>query len=129
MQLFDVIGKFEFDTLFNELCDIVPEIGRKRSEIKDVYDFLLSQTPVTSKKTIVYQLIEDDDSFDCFVGAEDRCFEGNWNVLLGKEVVIDEGVEISMLEIAINSLLCIMLIGYAPKRFLEFQEDLRTMLN
>lgn len=128
MQLIDVISKFEFNTLFNELCDIVPEIGRKRSEIKDVYDFLLSQTPVASKKTIVYQLIEDDESFDCFVGAEDKCFEGNWNVLLGKEVIVDNDVEISLLEIATNSILCIMLIGYAPKRFLDFQASLRDML-
>lgn len=112
-----------------ELCELVPEISRKRAQLQDVYDFLLAQQPVTSKKKILYHLIEDDESFDCFVGADDKCFEANWNVIIGKEVEISDDVDISMLEIVVNAFLCIMLIGFTPKRFAEFQSELRELMH
>ena len=124
-MLIDILKKYDFNTIFTELSDIFPEINRKRPLIKDAYDFLLSQTPVSSKKRIIYKLIEDDESFDCFVGAEDHQFEANWNVIIGKEVVREDNIEISDLEIATNSFLCILLIGFAPKRFKELQDELR----
>lgn len=128
MQVAEILKKYDFETLFTELCDLIPDLSAKRQEISDVYDFLMQQIPVASKKKVTYTLIEDDESFDCFVGAEDKCFEANWNVILGKEVCRAEDIEISDFEIAVNTLLCIMLIGFAPKRFLEFQQELIQMM-
>ena len=93
MILKDIITKYSFDIIFAELSEMIPELNRKRSSMKDAYDFLLSQSPVSSKKRIVYQLIDAMDSDDCYVGAEDRCFEAQWNVIIGKEVIVDDDVE------------------------------------
>lgn len=128
MILKDIITKYTFDIIFAELSEMIPELNRKRSSMKDAYDFLLSQSPVSSKKRIVYQLIDAMDSDDCYVGAEDRCFEAQWNVIIGKEVIVDDDVEISPLEIACNSFLCILLIGFPPRRFAELHEELLQMV-
>lgn len=129
MILKDILDRYSFDSIFAELSDMMPVLGRKRADIQQAYDFLMSQQPVTSKKKIVYQLIDAQDSDDCFVGAEDRCFEAQWNVILGKEVIVDDDVEIAPFEIAVNAFFCILLIGFAPKRFLALRDELVEMLN
>lgn len=129
MILKQIFEKYSFEAIFAELCEMMPVIGRKRADIQQAYDFLMSQSPVASKKRIVYQLIDAQDSDDCFVGAEDRCFEAQWNVILGKEVTVDDDVEISDFEIAVNSFLCILLIGFAPKRFIQLRDELIDMLS
>ena len=104
------------------------EISRKRPAIKEAYDFLISLAPVASKKRIVYQLLEDEETDDCFAGAADTCFQAQWNVIIGKEVVRDD-VEISDLEIATNAFLCILLLGYPPRRFAGLHDELLEMLS
>ena len=110
MILHEILSKYSFDTIFGELVDMMPDLNRKRHEMNEAYDFLLTQQPVASKKRITYQLIDAQDSDDCFVGAEDRCFEAQWNVITGKEVVVDNDIEITEMEIAVNSFFCILLI-------------------
>lgn len=129
MTLKEILERYSFDTIFAELSEMMPVLGRKRADIQQAYDFLMSQAPVASKKKIVYQLIDAQDSDDCFVGAEDRCFEAQWNVILGKEVVIDDDVEISPLEIAVNGFFCILLIGFSPRRFVELRDELLEILS
>lgn len=107
---------------------MIPVMNRKRPEIQEAYDFLMSQQPVASKKRITYQLIDAQDSDDCFVGAEDRCFEAQWNVILGKEVVVDDDVEMEPFEIAVNCFFCILLIGFVPRRFAELRDELQRMM-
>lgn len=128
MTLKQILDKYTFGEIFAELSDMMPMLNRKRPEIQEAYDFLMSQNPVASKKRIVYQLIDAQDSDDCFVGAEDRCFEAQWNVILGKEVVIDDDAEISSFEIACNAFFCILLIGFTPRRFAQLREELLGML-
>lgn len=125
----EILEKYSFDVIFAELSEMMPDIRRKRADIQQAYDFLIAQTPVASKKKVVYQLIDAQDSDDCFVGAEDRCFEAQWNVILGKEVIVDDDVEISTLEMAVNCFFCIMLIGYTPRRFVELREELLQILS
>lgn len=125
----EIIEKYSFDIIFAELSEMMPVLGRKRAEIQQAYDFLLSQQPVASKKKVIYQLIDAQDSDDCFVGAEDRCFEAQWNVILGKEIVVDDDVEISDLEMAVNCFFCILLIGFTPRRFVELREELLLLLS
>lgn len=125
----EIIEKYSFDIIFAELSEMMPVLGRKRAEIQQAYDFLLSQQPVASKKKVIYQLIDAQDSDDCFAGAEDRCFEAQWNVILGKEIVVDDDVEISDLEMAVNCFFCILLIGFTPRRFVELREELLLLLS
>lgn len=128
MILHEILSKYSFDTIFGELVDMMPDLNRKRHEMNEAYDFLLTQQPVASKKRITYQLIDAQDSDDCFVGAEDRCFEAQWNVITGKEVVLDNDIEITEMEIAVNSFFCILLIGFYPRRFETLHNDLVEMM-
>ena len=128
MILHEILSKYSFDTIFGELVDMMPDLNRKRHEMNEAYDFLLTQQPVASKKRITYQLIDAQDSGDCFVGAEDRCFEAQWNVITGKEVVVDNDIEITEMEIAANSFFCILLIGFYPRRFASLHNDLVEMM-
>lgn len=125
----EVLERYSFDTIFAELSEMMPDLRRKRADIQQAYDFLLSQAAVASKKKVTYQLIDAQDSDDCFVGAEDRCFEAQWNVILGKEIVIDDDVEISEFEIAVNCFFCIILIGFTPKRFAALRDELLKILS
>lgn len=129
MNVKEIIEQYTFDVIFAELSDMMPVLSRKRAELQQAYDFLLSQSPVASKKKVVYQLIDAQDSDDCFVGAEDRCFEAQWNVILGKEVVVDNDVDITPLEMAVNCFFCILLIGFTPRRFAELKEELLQILS
>lgn len=129
MNVKEIIEQYTFDVIFAELSDMMPVLSRKRAELQQAYDFLLSQSPVASKKKVVYQLIDAQDSDDCFVGAEDRCFEAQWNVILGKEVVVDNDVDITPLEMAVNCFFCILLIGFTPRRFTELKEELLQILS
>lgn len=124
MILKDILQKYSFDIILTDLCEIMPVLDRKRSALREAYDFLMSQTPVFSKKRIIYQLIDSPDSDDCFIGAEDRCFEAQWNVILGKEVVVADDVDITELEIASNSFFCILLLGFSPRRFSSLRDEL-----
>lgn len=128
MILKEIFEQYTFDIIFAELAEMMPFLNKKREAIKEAYDFIMSQQPVTSKKRIIYQLIDAQDSDDCFVGAEDRCFEAQWNVILGKEVVVDDDIDISDLEIAVNSFFCILLIGFTPRRFTELHDELLKMM-
>lgn len=129
MVVKEVLDKYSFDVIFAELCEMMPVLSRKRADIQQAYDFLMAQSPVASKKKVTYQLIDAQDSDDCFVGAQDRCFEAQWNVILGKEIEIDDDVEISTLEMAVNCFFCILLIGFVPRRFTELREELLELLS
>ena len=128
MTLKEILEQHPFDIIFSELTEMMHEISRKRPAIKEAYDFLISLAPVAWKKRIVYQLLEDEETDDCFVGAADTCFQAQWNVIIGKEVVRDD-VEISDLEIATNAFLCILLLGYPPRRFAGLHDELLEMLS
>lgn len=128
MILKEIISQFSFSQVFSEICSIIPAFSSEKVAIEEAYNFLLSQQPVSSKKRITYQLIDAQDSDDCFVGAEDRCFEAQWNVIIGKEVIIEDDLEISPLEIAANSFFCILLLGFAPRRFSTLKEDLARLV-
>ena len=54
MILKDILEKYSFNVIFTELCDMIPVLNRKRPDMQEAYDFLIAQSPVTSKKKIVY---------------------------------------------------------------------------
>ena len=79
---------------------------------------LCSIQPVMSKKTIRYELMEDPNSSNSMiVGADDSCFNGPWNVLLGKEVKKEPKVDLTPEEMLANMLLNVVLIGRHPHSF------------
>ena len=56
MILKDILEKYSFNVIFTELCDMIPVLNRKRPDMQEAYDFLIAQSPVTSKKKIVYKI-------------------------------------------------------------------------
>lgn len=125
MTLHDILSRHTFAEVFGELCAVLPALADKRTELEEAYTYLLEQQPVASKKVITYELIDAQESADCFVGAEDRCFQANWNVVTGKAVAVDPDVDITPLEIAANAFLCILLLGFTPRRFQTLCDDVR----
>jgi hypothetical protein len=59
-----------------------------------------------------------------YFGAEDSCFNTTWEVCLAKELVVDEEVELTEVEIAANSLVNMCLIGRCPRQFLPSKNQL-----
>lgn len=127
MILQEIFRKYSFDTVFGDLVEMIPDLSRKRQAMLEAYDFVLSVPPVASKKRITYELIDSEDYADTLVGAEDRHFQANWNVVVGKEVVVDDEAEITPREIAANAFLCILLLGFQPRRFESLCEELRAI--
>lgn len=125
----EIFKSHPFATVFGDLVEMIPELSRKRQAMLEAYDFLLSVPPVASKKRITYELIDSEECADTLVGAEDRCFQGNWNVVVGKEVAVDDEAEISPREIAANAFLCILLLGFQPRRFEGLCGELRDIAN
>lgn len=125
MTLHEILSRHTFADVFRELCDVLPTLEGKRAELEEAYTYLLEQKPVASKRVITYELIDAQDSDDCFVGAEDRCFQANWNVVTGKEVAVDGGLDITPLEIASNAFFCTLLLGFTPHRFQGLTDAVR----
>lgn len=85
---------------------------------KHAYEIMLNLQLIPSKKVIHYCLMDDPDSDDCFAGAPDSCFSTTWEVILAKELKMDEECELSELELTVNAFLCTIFIGRCPREFL-----------
>ena len=79
---------------------------------------------VGSKKYVRYRMLSDEENEIECCGAEDSCFNTTWEVCLAKELVVDEEVELTEVEIAANSLVNMCLIGRCPRQFLPSKNQL-----
>lgn len=77
------------------------------------------------QKVIKFELMEDPDSNDMFVGANDSCFQSTWDVCLGKEVKKGKGADLNDVELAANCLLNVLFIGRHPQ---GFDKDYKKLL-
>ena len=94
-----------------------PNAKRHKKEFQEAFDILCNIHAVTSKKNILYQLIEDPNTGDAFFGAMDGNFKTTWEVIAGKNVNKVKGVDLSDEEMAANCLINTIFIGSAPKEF------------
>lgn len=85
---------------------------------KHAYDIMLDLQLIPSKKVIRYTVMDDPDSDDCFAGAPDSCFSTTWEVVLAKNIEVDEECDLSELELTVNAFLCTIYLGRCPKAFL-----------
>ncbi len=103
-----------------------PKGRHLRGQFRNAYDLLRSIKPVASKKLIRYQLMEDPETNEMFYGADDRDFNGPWEVLLGKEVKKDPEVNLTSEELVANCLLNTVLTGRHPHTFDKDYQDITT---
>lgn len=124
MKLQELLGKYSFDQLFEEIKLMAMDAERWQDVYHHAYDMMLGLQSIPSKKMIRYTLMDDPDSDDCFAGAPDSCFSTTWEVVLAKEIQVDEECELSELELTVNAFLCTIYIGRCPRAFLPEKRQL-----
>ena len=124
MKLIHLLQAYDFDELMPIINEMFPGATKYGKALREAYDTLLELKPVASKKPIRYKLMQDDNSSNSFMGAEDACFDTAWEVCLGKEVIRERGVDLSDIELAANCLVNLCLIARYPKSFEEAHRQL-----
>ena len=117
MKLQQYFQAYDFDEIYPQIGLMYPNARHQREQFRHAYDILLDIKPVNSKKQIRYQLMEDPDTNEMFFGADDSCFRGPWDVLLGKEVKREPKVDLTDVELVANMLLNVVLQGRHPRSF------------
>ena len=75
MTLQQLLRTFDFDDIFPTIAVMYPNAKRHKKEFQEAFDILCNIHAVTSKKNILYQLIEDPNTGDAFFGAMDGNFK------------------------------------------------------
>ena len=99
------------------IVDLFPGTGKYRGQLREAWDTLLGMRPVPSKKEIKYKFIKGANDDEQYVGADDRDFDTTWEVIIGKNVSREKGVDLNDAEMLANCLVNICLIGKHPRSF------------
>ena len=117
MKLIELFQACEFDEVMSVITEMFPGTRRFRAPLKQAYLILLETEPVPSDKSIHYRVMTDDANDDASMGAADADFEGTWAECLGRNVLKDDEVDLSDLEIAANCLVNLCFISEYPRKF------------
>ena len=71
MKLIHLLQAYDFDELMPIINEMFPGATKYGKALREAYDTLLELKPVASKKPIRYKLMQDDNSSNSFMGAED----------------------------------------------------------
>ena len=126
MRLYDLLQAYEFDEIMPVVVDMFPGTGKFREQLKEAWNMLLDMKPVASKKVIKYKLMQGDRADEQYIGAEDRDFDAPWEVIIGKNLSRDRGVDLNDAEMLANCLVNICLIGKHPHSFEKSYRILST---
>ena len=124
MKLYQLLQSFEFEELFPTVCEMFPNARLHRDVFEKAFKMLCEIQPISSKKVIRYELMDDPNSNDMIVGADDNCFNTTWDVCLGKEIKKGKGADLNDEELAANCLLNTLFIGRHPQ---SFEKDYRKL--
>lgn len=124
MQLKELYGKYTTGEILAAIDEMFPGTEAFHDTFSEALDIMRGLTPIASKKRIRYRIIDDKENDIQYFGAEDSNFNTTWEVCLAKEVVKDDDVELSDLEIAANSLVNLCLTGRCPRQFLPQKQAL-----
>ena len=125
MKLYQLLQVYEFDELMPVINEMFPGTAKYREPLKTAYEMMLNMKPVASSKSIRYKIIKGKGE-EQYMGAEDANFKGNWEVLLGKEVSRERGVDLTDVEILANCLVNMCFIGNSPRGFEEARKALMS---
>ena len=124
MQLIDLLKSFTIDEILSAIDEMFPETEQYQPIFREAYQLMITLPLVASKKYIRYRVLTDEENEIEYFGAEDSCFNTTWEVCLAKELVVDDEVELTEVEIAANSLVNMCLIGRCPRQFLPSKNQL-----
>ena len=116
MKLQQLIKAYEFDEIMPVINDMFPGTAQYRDPLNEAYNIMASTRPVASSKSIKYKLNKGKGE-EQYMGAEDSCFSGPWEVTIGKDVSRDKGVDLNDVEILANCLVNMCFIGKYPQAF------------
>lgn len=108
---------YEFDELMPVINDMFPGTIKYRDQLKTAYDILIDMNAVESKKSIRYKIMKGEHAEEQYMGAEDECFNCNWEVALGKDVTREHGVDLDDAQLCANCLVNLCFLGKCPKDF------------
>lgn len=117
MRLYELLQAYDFDEIMPVIVDMFPGTGKYRGQLREAWDTLLGMRPVSSKKEIKYKFIKGANDDEQYVGADDRDFDTTWEVIIGKNVSREKGVDLNDAEMLANCLVNICLIGKYPRSF------------
>lgn len=124
MRLYEYLQAYDFDELMPVIAEMFPGTGKFQQPLKLAYTILTDMTPVSSKKEIKYKILSSPNGNEHYVGAEDRDFDTNWAVCLGKNLSREKGVDLSDEEMVANALVNVCLIAKHPREFDSAFEEL-----
>ena len=117
MKLYQLLQSYELEAIVPTVNVMVPNAQLHRDVFEKAFNMLCDIQPISSKKVIRFELMEDPNSSDMFVGANDSCFQTTWDVCLGKEIKKGKGADLNDVEMVANCLLNILFIGRHPQSF------------
>jgi len=117
MRLYELLQAYDFNEIMPAINEMFPGTSKFRDQLKLAYDTMLAMRPVPSKKSIRYKIIKVPGSDEQYMGAEDSCFRTTWEVIIGKDVSREKGVDLSDLELVANCLVNACLQGNYPRSF------------
>ena len=117
MKLYQLLQAFEVKELFPEINNMFPNANLHRDVYEKAFQLACELKPIASKKVIRYEVMNDPDTNEMFYGSDDKNFEGPWEVVIGKEIKKEKGVDLNDTEIAANCLLNLLMISRCPKSF------------
>lgn len=126
MRLYELLQAYDFDEIMPVIVDMFPGTGKYRGQLREAWDTLLGMRPVPSKKEIKYKFIKGANDDEQYVGADDRDFDTTWEVIIGKNVSREKGVDLNDAEMLANCLVNICLIGKHPRSFENLYRILST---
>lgn len=118
MQLQEYFKRFSFEEVFAELQLMLEDAEGNKPIFQHAYEMMQTLQTIPSKKVIHYQIIDNPESEEYYSGAPDSSFNTTWEVILAKEVIVDDECELSDLEIVSNAFICSIIIGRCPRAFL-----------
>jgi hypothetical protein len=123
MKLHQLLKAYEFDELMPVINDMFPGTSIYREQLKQAYDLMNSMQPQPSSKSIRYKIMKGKGE-EQYMGAEDNCFTGSWESVLGKDISREHGVDLNDTEVLANCLVNMCFLGKYPKQFEAARQQL-----
>lgn len=124
MKLKELLQAYDFDEIMAAIMAMFPGTRKFRAPLKQAYLTLLETEPVDSDKKIHYLIMTDEEGDEATMGAADADFEGTWAECLGRDVVKDDDVELSEVEVAANCLVNLCFLSQYPPKFENAHQQL-----
>lgn len=124
MRLYELIQAYEFEEVMPVIVDMFPGTSKYEKPLRKAYEILREMKPVPSKKNIRYKILPAPGGNEQYMGAEDRDFEGTWEVCIGKNLSREKGVDLTDIEMLANALVNVCFIARHPRAFDEAYAEL-----